>query len=329
MPAKWLRRLTSLALLLAAPAGFAETARWTSLNNMAASYGLRWSRADGRQLVLNGPFTRLVFEPGSRRVIYNGLALHLNASVIRQGNDGLITIPDAVNGIGALLRPSASLNPMWSGTVVLDPGHGGDDPGTQDGRRIEEKRLALDLARRVKAKLRACKLPVYLTRDRDATLSLDERCRRAERWGADVFVSIHLNASRDRRTSGIETYVMPAAGYSSTAEPEGLASRADRLPALGNRCDAANMILAHYLHTGLIMYGHAEDRGIRRARFHVIRNVACPAALVECGFLSNRQDAERLSQDAYRDALADGIARGILTYLSRVRESHQPAICSL
>jgi len=80
-------------------------------------------------------------------------------------------------------------------------------------------------------------------------------------------------------------------------------------------------LFANYIHRGLLAQTGARDRGIRRARFFVIRNALCPAALVECGFLSNTQEAGRLSAELYREAVAEGLTRGILTYLVRARQA--------
>jgi len=139
-------------------------------------------------------------------------------------------------------------------------------------------------------------------------------------------VSIHLNASRDHAISGIETYIVPAPGYPTTAEAEQHQwfSRTRSCPS--NRFDGANSVLAQYLQKGVLAHTGALDRGIRRARFYVIRNSSCPASLVECGFLTNSREMAKLSDASYRDRIAEGIARGILTYLSRVRTQHLPPV---
>jgi len=228
-----------------------------------------------------------------------------------------------------LLCPGNALATAQTSLVMLDPGHGGDDPGARDGWKLDEKRLTLDIARRARAKLREFQVDARLSRERDMSVSLEERCWRAERLGATLFVSIHLNAARDRRTSGIETFIIPSAGYAPTADREGALFKVEKTAYPANHYDAANAVLAYYLHKGLLASSRGEDRGIRRARFHVIKSVSCPAALVECGFMSNRQEAEKLAQEAYRDSLAEGIARGILTYLSRAREAHLPPVSGL
>jgi len=311
-------------LWCAAPAE-AVVFRGLGLNEVMASYGFGSPSEYGKSAVYRSRTATVIFEAGSRRAVVNGLSVYLNRSVLKAAGNWVVTPVDAVDTIGAMLLPSRALRKASSAMVVLDPGHGGTDPGTGLGS-LEEKRFTLDIAKRVSARLRQNQVNVMMTRDRDISLKLDERCWRADKYGSDVFVSIHLNASRDQATSGVETYIIPAPGYPTTAEMENNVMPAKRKDCPGNRFDGANVVLAQYLHKGLVAHTGAMDRGIRRARFYVIRNANCPAALVECGFLSNRGEAKRISDSAYRDRIAEGITRGLLTYLSRVRLQHLPPI---
>ena len=293
---------------------------WTSFSDVAALGGFTRPRTFGNRIELRGPYSAVLFEVGTRRVDFNGTVVFLNAVPQKLRSEWMLTSADAANVIQALAAPDCPLSAVDYWTVVLDPGHGGSDPGARYGRSVDEKRLTLDMAKRVRTKLKDMGVRTEITRDRDRTMSLDERCARAQSLGADVFVSIHFNSTTDPRTGGVETYVVPSVGYPSTGQAT--AGRIDDTAYPCNRYDAANMYLAYCLQRGLVAYGRAEDRGIKRARFHVIKYAACPAALVECGFLSNRREAEHILQDDYRDQLAEGITRGILTYLWRVREAH-------
>lgn len=299
--------------------------RGLGLNEVMASYGFGAPAEYGKSAVYRSRTSTVIFESGSRRVVVNGVSLYLNRSVVKAAGNWVITPVDAVDTVGAILLPSRALRKAESALVVLDPGHGGADPGAGLGS-LQEKGLTLDIAKRVRARLRENQVNVMLTRDRDATMSLEERCWRADRYGADVFVSIHLNASRNQAISGLETYIVPASGYPTTVELEQTVLSLQRKDCSGNRYDGANMVLAQYLQKGLLAHTGAFDRGIRRARFYVIRNASSPAALVECGFLSNRGEAKKILDDDYRDKIAEGVARGILTYLSRVRLQHLPPV---
>ena len=313
-----------LLLVLSMPAE-AVVFRGLGLNEVMASYGFGAPAEYGKSAVYRSRTSTVIFEAGSRRVVVNGVSLYLNRSVLKAAGNWVITPVDAVDTVGAVLLPSRALRKAESALVVLDPGHGGADPGAGQGS-LQEKGLTLDIAKRVRARLRESQVNVMLTRDRDATMSLEERCWRADRYGADVFVSIHLNASRNQAISGLETYIVPASGYPTTVELEQNVLSLQRKDCSGNRYDGANVVLAQYLQKGLLAHTGAFDRGIRRARFYVIRNASSPAALVECGFLSNRGEAKKILDADYRDKIAEGVARGILTYLSRVRLQHLPPV---
>jgi N-acetylmuramoyl-L-alanine amidase len=322
----WLGVFAILCLLPVAPAS-AVSFRGLSLNDLMAAYGFIGPPSEyGRSIVFRSRTATVVFEAGSRRVTFNGLTLYLNRSVEKTTGAWLIAPVDAADTLGALCFPGRALKSVGSGTVVIDAGHGGNDPGTQGVAQHPEKAFTLDIAKRVRAKLRACQVTVWLTRDRDTFVSLEERCWRGKKLGGDVFVSIHFNATRNPAISGIETFIIPAAGCPTTAEDERRRSSARVTACPGNRFDGANAVLAHYLQKGLLAHSRSEDRGIRRARFYVIRNASCPAALVECGFLSNPRELARIANPDYRDQLAEGMARGILTYLSRVREMRLPPV---
>ncbi len=299
--------------------------RGLGLNEVMASYGFGAPSEYGKSAVYRSRTATVIFEAGSRRVVVNGLSVYMNRSVVRAAGNWVIAPVDAVDTVGAILLPSRALRKASGAVVVLDPGHGGTDPGTGVGA-LQEKGFTLDIAKRVRAKLRENQVTAMLTRDRDVAMGLDERCWRADRYGADLFVSIHFNASRNQAISGVETYIIPAPGYPTTVEVEQNVPRAKSKNCPGNRFDGANVVLAQYLHKGLMAHTGSPDRGIRRARFYVIRNANSPAALVECGYLSNRGEAKKILDSNYRDKIAEGIARGILTYLSRVRLHHLPPV---
>ena len=321
--------LWGILICLSAVPAQAIVFRGLGLNEVMASYGFGAPSEYGKSAVYRSRSATVIFEADSRRIVVNGLSVYLNRSVLKGAGNWVISPVDAVDTIGAMLLPSRALRKESYALVVLDPGHGGADPGANGGVSREEKQYTLDIAKRVRARLRDNGIRVMMTRDRDQTMSLNERCWRSGKYGADVFLSIHLNASRDRAISGVETYIVPAPGFPTTAEAERhvVASRARDCP--GNRHDGANSVLAHFVQKGLLSHTGSLDRGIRRARFYVIRNATCPAALVECGFLSNSREMTKIADSAYRDRIAEGIARGLLTYLSRVRAQHLPPVKSL
>jgi N-acetylmuramoyl-L-alanine amidase len=216
--------------------------------------------------------------------------------------------------------------------LMLDPGHGGDDHGARGATGLRESHLVLELAQRVKALL-AQRLPetrVLLTRDRDVFVSLEQRAAMANVVGADAFVSIHLNASpTDAERGGVGSFVLDttadraalslAARENGTSEGEVtglqriLASlyRADQ--SRGSRALAASLQTST-LNAGRRAYPSLHDRGTQSAMFYVLVGARMPAVLLEASFILRAPEAPLLAEDAYKAALADGIATGIVRY---------------
>ncbi|MGA0133299.1 MAG: N-acetylmuramoyl-L-alanine amidase family protein [Opitutales bacterium] len=196
--------------------------------------------------------------------------------------------------------------------IMLDPGHGGTDPGKQHAN-YNEKTVAFDTAVRVKAALEKQGFEVLLTRSKDASLALPARPALAGRFAADLFVSIHYNSAgaNDTTSGGIETYCLTPPGMRSTNVAKG---RPDLSSEPGNRFDIRNLQLAWSVQRHLLAGTGAEDRGVRRARFAVLRPLPCPGILIEGGFVSSRREGALIGTPAYRQQVADAIAAGISEY---------------
>ena len=197
--------------------------------------------------------------------------------------------------------------------ICLDAGHGGQDVGaTSPDGRTHEKTITLDIARRVERLLRKDGFEVLLTRrDNQTTQQLAERPFKAYRWRADAFVSIHLNSSSTPSARGVETYVLPALGMESSSYHENKPSKESTLKYPGNASDVGNVQLGFAIQRRLLGATGLEDRGLRRARFVVLREASMPAALVECAFLTASKDLAFLRSEAGRDKIARGIYEGI------------------
>ena len=178
--------------------------------------------------------------------------------------------------------------------VIIDPGHGGPDPGAIGIRGIRETDVVLDVSKRVKQLLSEKGVRVRLTRKSEIDLDLPPRVLFANRTGADIFVSIHANASqgKKRNINGLETF------YYRGWKGRLLAKR----------------IQKHILRVS----PGSPDRGVKQGKFYVIKNTRMPAVLVEIGFLTGRLDARRLEKSIHRKRIAYAIAKGILEYLSKV-----------
>lgn len=174
--------------------------------------------------------------------------------------------------------------------VIVDPGHGGPDPGAIGIGGIQEKDIVLDIATKVADLLEKQGIQAVLTRRDDIDLDLEPRVQMAERLNATVFVSIHANAIDATRSdvNGLETYY-----YDSGLQ------------------------LAQTIHNSILQSIDIPDRRVRSARFYVLRRTSMPAVLVETGFVTGREDAAKLGNPAYRSQMAAAITRGILQYLGR------------
>ncbi len=292
--------------------------RYVALKDLAAMYGLPLTMPGGKVVQIRGQFTQLQFTADGRQAVINGTLVWLHAPLIKVLGNWSITDVDAQMVVDPLVRPSAFLAAKGMRTVVLDAGHGDKDPGTMGKTGIKEKDVALDIVLRVKAHLAAAGIRVVLTRDRDRFWELEDRPYLAARGGGDLFVSVHMNAAPSRTVQGIETFVTAVENYPPTAESK-LSGKYPAVP--NNQFNHSNTILGTQIHRSLIGITRAEDRGLKRARFVVLRNSAMPAALVECGFLSSPQEEQKLSTPSYRETVAQGIAQGILNYFALVRRA--------
>jgi N-acetylmuramoyl-L-alanine amidase len=287
-----------------------------ALSAVAGSHGwiLEASAEDARQFRL--PCGRsLRVELDSRRVEVDGVRVWLAVPASRTNGVWRLHAMDVSRSLLPLMRPVAHLAAGREdlSTVLLDPGHGGVDSGAVSPGGLEEKTLTLKIARRVRDRLKAAGVRVLLTREDDAMVSLEERSRMAEAIRPVAFVSLHLNAAPSSGAQGVETYVLTCAGGASTNARDPAPS--GHYPAhAGNRRDSANAVLGFALQRRLVLETGAEDRGLRRARFQVLKSSTLPAALVECGFLSNGREARQLGEDAYLATLSRAIALGILDF---------------
>ena len=292
--------------------------RYVALKDLAAMYALPLTMPGGKALLIRGQYTSLQFTADGREAMLNGSKVWLHVPVIKVRGNWSISDADAQYVVDPLVRPSAYLGARGARTVVLDAGHGGKDPGSMSRSGYKEKDLALDIVLRVKAHLAAAGVRVILTRDSDRFWELEDRPYLAARGGGDLFVSLHMNSALSRSVQGIETFVTAAENCPPTAESK-VGGRYPAVP--NNQFNHSNTVLGNQLQRAVVGITRAEDRGLKHARFVVLRNSAMPAALIECGFLSNAQEAQKLATPSYRETVALGIAQGILNYLALVNRA--------
>ena len=237
--------------------------------------------------------------------------------------------------VAAEAPPAATAAPGLR-RIVIDPGHGGDDPGAKGYGGLVEKNITLDLARRLARRIDA--LPgceAILTREGDYFVTLGDRQRFARRKGGDLFISLHANAARNRKANGFEVYFLSLSGATDEISME-LADKENAADLIGGVPKGAEeeviSILFDYLQEeGMkrsealaeeIWNGFRDSRGmelrnVKQAGFAVLKSLEIPAVLVEVGFITNRGDAALLKKDAFLDGIVEDLAAGVERYFRR------------
>ena len=294
-----------------------------TVDNIARFYSLaaRPAPAEKRVRFENGK-NSLEFELDSREVMINGVRNWLCFPVIEQDGHYLVSRIDLAKTIEPQLRPQMITNLGQFRTVVIDAGHGGYDKGAISPYGYE-KDFALDVAKNLKPLLEARGLNVKMTRDSDVFVPLELRARIANAAKDAVFVSIHFNATdANPAANGFEIYSLTPRGAPSTQD-DALALRFMNMQA-GSPVDAPSLALSMSVYHSVLGHFEEYDRGIKRARFAVLRLTKIPAVLVEGGFLTERGESRLVAKSAWRARLAEAIATGIGNYKELVDHKTKP-----
>jgi N-acetylmuramoyl-L-alanine amidase len=245
-----------------------------------------------------------------------------------------------LTALAALLLSAANGDPAF--VAVIDPGHGGEQPGARAPDGVLEKDVALAIARKVAAQLKRQGGRIVLTRTGDISVPLADRAALAVAERADLFISIHLNSMATRRrrarTQGVETYFLSADASDASATAVAARENADRLagepevdpndPVAGILRDlqstealAGSSRLAYAIHEQLVKACGAEDRGVKQAPFYVLAGASMPAVLVEVGFISHPAESRRLRSGNYQDRVARAIADAVVLWRANGRQA--------
>ena len=293
-----------------APSGpGASTDTQVTVSQLAARLGLALEQLNNRQYKLHDAHnTAFIFTRPAPKAYVNGR--YIASFAARYSRSGDLLIPTGVllqmrSALWAPAVPDTTSVPLSSvpvtpveparrgQCVVIDPGHGGVDPGTTACRRASEKQVNLIIARRVAAMLDKRGYRVILTRSDDRAVPLESRPAVSNRAGADLFVSIHADSNPDPARRGFTVFIQRSVSDRSAS------------------ARAAAALVRTLGTTG--MPGH----GLRRSDYRVLVKNRRPAVLIECGHLSNHRDAALLTSETFQDTLAVAIADGIESFLSR------------
>lgn len=304
---KWILPLLALLIVLSgcqAPkpvtANSKAPAYMLSIDQIATRLNLSVAGYNGRCYELSNHANRvLIFTHPGGSLYVNGSNAGAVGSIVTRDDKTYLSelVVPKIRGwlktaVAPLLPTPATARPKtWaSGTVVIDPGHGGKDPGTTSYLGDYEKGINLSIARKVASRLENRGVKVVMTRDGDYYPELDERVNIANRIRPSLFVSIHCDSNGDRMHQGFTIYIAPTASDASR--------RTGRL------------LETHLSRAGI------NSKGVRTNDYRVLMNTTCPAVLVECGFLSNPSEAALLLDGNHQNRIADAVTEAICQSLA-------------
>lgn len=311
----------------APPAGAWDIAKidghdYVSLDSVKRFYGFDKLTRSGGSVTLENKKILMNLKVGGNECLMNNVKFVFSQSIATVGDKVYVSRIDLAKLIDPVLRPNFIKNAGDFRTVVLDPGHGGKDPGATNPYGTEAT-YNLKVAGMVKQQLEAKGFKVVMSRNSDVYLSLQERVDFANAIKEDaIYVSIHFN-SGGRSARGIETFTLSPPGVSHYGRDF---KAADLQTRAGNEHDSANIALATSVHGSILrrLGRNTLDRGIKRARFSVLSGVRHPAILLEGGFLSHPYEARLIENKDYQNALAVGIVEAIGKY--RFAVSSKPGV---
>jgi N-acetylmuramoyl-L-alanine amidase len=299
--------------LTPANAAFINGQNYTSITSWARANGLHcFQLKRGNEMIATNRTTQLVFDVNSHYAEINGVQVALSFPVANDKGVVLVAQFDLDATIRPLFFPGRYVTPKTLKTICLDPGHGGKDTGNHTFWH-SEKTYTLALASELRDQLQKAGFNVILTRNNDTKVELPDRSALANRRGADLFVSLHFNATPTGKSEveGPQTYCITPVGASSTdAQGEG----ANFGATAANRAGQKSLLLAYQVQKSLVRNLSAKDRGVRRARYWVLRDATMPAILIEGGYMTHPVESKKIYDAAYRHQMAQAIVKGILNY---------------
>ena len=329
--------------LLKGPTYTLNGAEYVPLNSVTSAYSLDYSwDSIARKLILHKNNSKVVVALGSKIALVDNVDYKLSHPI--KMHHGTIVFP---RGFAENVLPNAFIKkykkevatkklkaicPYIIGKIVIDPGHGGKDPGAL-GWGAREKDITLDISKRLKRHLERNCIEAKLTRSIDHFISLWRRADIANKENADFFVSIHANAARAKSAKGFEVFYLSEAvddNARAIAAAENAALKYED-SSFGNTKPSTNLEatlwditnsenrvesieLAKYITRSAQQSLSTKDRGVKAARFYVLKGARMPSILIEVGFISNSQEAAKLKSPTYRELVAKSIAEGISNY---------------
>ncbi|MDP3790764.1 MAG: N-acetylmuramoyl-L-alanine amidase [Candidatus Omnitrophota bacterium] len=317
--------------------------QYVPLLRLCEAYGIDWKWDSFMRTAIITKNGRIILRAGSDRIIINENEKKLSSPVVL--TNGIVYVPTSFvrNDLGFIVTARAqetavktpiakSIGRYAIRTIVLDAGHGGKDPGAIGRRlRIKERDITLAIAKKLRNILEDNGIKVIMTRDSDVFIPLQGRARLANSSGADLFVSVHVNASRSRSLNGFECYYLSEATDDNARAIEAFENATLKLDEetilehsttldktlwdmklTENRRESAE--LASYICRSVENSLITRNRGTKTARFYVLKYTRIPSVLVETGYISNKFEELKFRDPGYADRMAEVIAKGVLSY---------------
>lgn len=282
---------------------------YVTANSIYRFYRFNSYSVEGKSVWFRSPVLIMKSTLGSSDLLINNIKFVMSYPLVNIDGKPSISRLDLCKLIDPILRPSYIGNAGVFDTVIIDPGHGGHDSGAK-GVYGYEKDFALKLAYALKPVLERQGLKVHMTRTDDTFISLGGRVAIANKIPNSIYISLHYNSSDGSSATGIETFALSPQGASSIYG----ARSVDYTSFRGNERDSENIALATAVHAAVIHHFKLVDRGVKRARWHVLTGLRRPGILFEGGFVTNPNDARLIAADNFRREMAATIAQAIMNY---------------
>ena len=269
--------------------------RYVSLRSVCSEYNLSWSWDGISKIIrINKRYNKARLYQGSSLIWFNNKIFDLGSQVLVK--NGCIMVPESFADLFTGEKEISEHRILKK--IVIDPGHGGKDPGAMRGSNRQEKNIVLDVALRLKQELANAGFDVIMTRDTDVFVPLPDRAEIANRLQADLFISVHANAANSSKAKGFEAFYLD--------EELNGADKAQNL--------RESMEIAYSVAGNLEQMIHLETRYIKGAKFRVLKVAQMPAVLLELGYITNNIEGALLDNPDYRQMLSEAVARGIFRY---------------
>lgn len=296
---------------------------YVSIETIARSFKLTASpySAKDNKFSITGNGITLSGQEHRREIIFCGVTVVLSFPVIKGESNFYISKADYDYTLLPLLfrERNPELKPLRK--IVIDPGHGAQDPGTQNKQLgLQEKNITLTVSKMLAESLGAQGYQVVLTRSSDVFIPLEKRAEISNNNDADLFISIHCNSAQNKDVRGVEVFCFTPQGHPPCNRNNIIQS--DTLYYNGNKNNAWSLVLGYYVQRQLVEITKSPDRGLKRHRFVVLRESMAPSILIEMGFLSNPIEGVLMNDPQYQENIVKAISEGIHFYWLTYQKSH-------